>query len=211
MIEIPNGFISWKTFYDVYEKDSKLQANIRKAPKLTLGAIHPGNNKQSMPLSLAIFHKSTAAIECYFPEKSDASCFLSPFQKLFGICNAKTEYNISNMLGNAIVCNYSNPELLLSFVTSIEQCSTCPNFPLTKQTSHALVTSLKATSCLLSELLNEGYKYVLTAIFQSDPLERQFSKYRQMSGGRFLVSLREVTNSDKMLKISSFVKENINF
>ena len=33
-----------------------------------------------------------------------------------------------------------------------------------------------------------------------------------MSGGRFLVSLlREVTNSEKILKISSFVKENINF
>ena len=33
-----------------------------------------------------------------------------------------------------------------------------------------------------------------------------------MSGGRFLVRLREVTNSEnKFLKISSFVKENINF
>ena len=34
LIEIPNGFISWKIFYDVYEKDSKLQANLRKARKL---------------------------------------------------------------------------------------------------------------------------------------------------------------------------------
>ena len=45
LIEIPNGFISWKTFYDVYEKDSKLQANLRKAPKPTYGVIHLGNNK----------------------------------------------------------------------------------------------------------------------------------------------------------------------
>ena len=68
MIEIPNGFISWQTFY-VYEKDSKL-----------------GNNMQSMLLALAIFDKSTTAIlECHFPEKSDAACFLSAFPKLFNI------------------------------------------------------------------------------------------------------------------------------
>ena len=33
-----------KNFNDVYEKDSKLQVNLRKAPKLSSGTIHPGNN-----------------------------------------------------------------------------------------------------------------------------------------------------------------------
>ena len=165
--------------------------NLRKAPKLPYEAIHPGNNKQGMPLALTIFDESTTvAIECYFPEKSDAACFLSAFQKLFVICNAKTQYNTSDRLRNAVVCNDSKPEFLIPFATWIEQWSTCPNFSLTKQTSHALITTLKATSCLLSELLTERYKCVLSARFQSDTLERQFSKYRQMSGGRFLVSLR---------------------
>ena len=64
-IEIPNGFTSWETFYDVYEKDSKSQENLRKAPKLASGTIHTGNNKQSMPLALTIFDEpTTAAIEC---------------------------------------------------------------------------------------------------------------------------------------------------
>ena len=36
LIEIPNGFISWKPSYDVYEKDSKLQANPRKLPNLLM-------------------------------------------------------------------------------------------------------------------------------------------------------------------------------
>ena len=90
MIEIPNCLISWKTFYDVHEKDSKLQANLRKAPKLTYRAIQPSNNKQSMPLALTIFDESTTgAIECYFPEKPDAACFLSAFQKLFVIYNVE--------------------------------------------------------------------------------------------------------------------------
>ena len=62
---------------------------------------------------------------------------------------------------------------------------------------------------LIEDLLKEGYEYVLTARFQSDPLERHFSKYRQMNGGNFLVSLREVNNSEKILKLRSLIKEDI--
>ena len=58
----------------------------------------------------------------------------------------------------------------LLIATKIEQWSTYQNFSLAKQASQAVITTLKATSCLLSELLNERYKYVLTR-FQRDPLE----------------------------------------
>ena len=34
-ISIPNGYISWSDLHLVYDKDSKLPANLRKAPKLT--------------------------------------------------------------------------------------------------------------------------------------------------------------------------------
>ena len=51
----------------------------------------------------------------------------------------------------------------------------------------------------------------MTGRLQSDPIERRFSQYRQMSGGRFLVSLREVLNSERILSCPSLIKENINF
>ena len=35
-------------FYEIYEKDEVLEGNLRKAPKLTFRAIHPGNNKQAI-------------------------------------------------------------------------------------------------------------------------------------------------------------------
>ena len=115
------------------------------------------------------------------------------------------------MLRNAVACNNNKPGFFLFFGTWIEQWSTCRNFSLTKQTLDALITTPKATSCLLSELLNDGHKNVHTTRFQKDSLEQQSSKTRHISGGRFLVSLREVKNSEKFLKISSIVKENINF
>ena len=52
----------------------------------------------------------------------------------------------------------------------------------------------------------------MTTRLQSDALERRFSRYRQMSGGRFLVSLiREVMNSERILSCRSLIKEDINF
>ena len=59
--------------------------------------------------------------------------------------------------------------------------------------------------------MREGYDYVLLARLLSDTLERHFSKYRQMSGGRFLVSLLEVSNSERILNLRSILKEDINF
>ena len=64
---------------------------------------------------------------------------------------------------------------------------------------------------LIDELLNDGYDYILTARLQSDPIERRFSQYRQMSGGRFLVSLREVRNTERILSCRSLINNDVNF
>ena len=47
--------------------------------------------------------------------------------------------------------------------------------------------------------------------FQSDPLENRFPQYRQMSDRRFLVSLREVLSTERILICRSLLKQNINF
>ena len=52
---------------------------------------------------------------------------------------------------------------------------------------------------------------MITARLQSDPVERRFSQYRQMSGSRFLDNLREVLNSERILRCRSIIKEYINF
>ena len=57
----------------------------------------------------------------------------------------------------------------------------------------------------------DDHKYILTARLQSDPIERRFSQYRQLNGGHFLVSLREVETNEKILLCQTQLKENINF
>ena len=70
-----------------------------------------------------------------------------------------------------------------------------------------MVLTLQAQAHLVTELLQEGYEFVVPAKFQSDPLEQRFLQYRQMSSGNFLVSGREVLNSKKTLLCKSLLKE----
>ena len=46
-IDVPGG----KLLHEVY-KDEKLPANMKKESKLTYKAMHPGDNKQSVPLAI---------------------------------------------------------------------------------------------------------------------------------------------------------------
>ena len=52
---------------------------------------------------------------------------------------------------------------------------------------------------------------MITARLQSDPAERRFSQYRQISGSGFLDNLREFLNSKRILRCCSLIKEDINF
>ena len=69
--------------------------------------------------------------------------------------------------------------------------------------------TLLCHAALIEDLLTEGYNFVLTARLQSDPLERRYGQYRQMSGGRFLVGLKDATVSEKIIKMKSLLKEGI--
>ena len=49
----------------------------------------------------------------------------------------------------------------------------------------------------------------MTSRFWSDPLERRFGQYRQMSGGMFLVVLREAILSKKIIELKTLLKDDV--
>ena len=71
------------------------------------------------------------------------------------------------------------------------------------------IPSFQFSSVNFNLSFQAGFVYVLTGRLQSDPLDGIFSHYRQMSGGRFLVSLQEVITSESMIKWKSLLKRNI--
>ena len=85
----------------------------------------------------------------------------------------------------------------------------CEKFTLTSQTASAFVRTLKYLASLKEDLLAEGYDFIMTSRFQSDPLERRFGQYRQISGGRFLVGVRELKSSEKIIKLKTLLEDDI--
>ena len=188
---------------------------MRKANKLTYKVLHPGDNKQSVQSALAIFDPTTsAAIESYFPESNAAAQFLRLINLWRTISNSKPQFITNFHRGDAAKADDCKPTFLRKLYDwfsewKTQQPANTETFTLSKQTTSALATTLRCTATLIEYLLQEGYAYVLTARFQTDLLERQFSKYRQMSGGRFLVGLREATNNLRILALKSLLKESI--
>ena len=170
-INFPGGEIKWKFFHDVHEKDALLEANLRKAPKLTTNVLHPGNCKQNVPTALAMFPETTAAaVQSYFPDEKSTVDFLKLFSKWWVISNSKTALNTNNYLGNAAVNGDQKPSVLRAMAEWVqawetERIANYEKFTLTAQTSSALVRTLLCLASLIEELLGEGYDFVLTSRF----------------------------------------------
>ena len=67
--------------HDVFERDGQLDGILKKAPKLSLKVLHPGSNKQNVPLALAIFDETaSAATQLYFPQHQVLQKFCNCFK-----------------------------------------------------------------------------------------------------------------------------------
>ena len=114
-------------------------------------------------------------------------------------------------MNNAVILNDGKIDFYKRLSDWIESWAQISDCCLTKQTSKAFVITLRGQATLMQELLDEGYEFIFARGFQSDPLENKFFPYRQMSGGRFLVRLRELLSTERILTCRSLLKQNINF
>ena len=65
---------------------------------------------------------------------------------------------------------------------------------LTTDTSIALHITLNGICDVVQTLSRRGMKYVLTGHLQSDRIEAEFGIYRQQSGGKYNISVKQVVN-----------------
>ena len=127
--------------------------------------------------------------------------------------NSKVQFS-NHILGHAAKKDDWKPEFCGALACWIENwCNervpSFEQFTLSLSTVKALIRTLRCKTRLVEDLFDDGYDFILTTRFQSDPLERRFGHYRQMSGGLFLVGLKDAIWSEKILKIKSLLKEDI--
>ena len=163
-----------------FEKGSLFEANLRKAPKITHKVFHPGNCKQNVPVALAIFYESTSAdLNSYSPEKNNEAEFLELFNTWWIISSLKVQFS-NHILRHAAKEDDGKPEFCRALADWIENwCNeTVPSFEhftLYLLTAKILIQTLRCQANLIDDLFDDGYDFILTARFQSDPLERRFS------------------------------------
>ena len=77
---------------------------------------------------------------------------------------------------------------------------------LSNETLFALKHTVKTFVDLIDYLLSSlSFVYVLTGKFLTDCLEARFGKYRQLPGPNYNISVQEIKESEKKLKITSLL------
>lgn len=75
---------------------------------------------------------------------------------------------------------------------------------LTRETYGALKHTTQGVLELLSYCVKElGFSYLLTGKIQTDALERRFGKFRQLAGSQYLISMRQVFETESKLRLQS--------
>ena len=111
-INITPGPIHWSIFHRVHEQDLAIECLVRKAPIISYPALHPGNNRQSVPLAPSVFEPTTiTAIRQYFPEDTTTSSFLNLIHNWWLVVNAKERFH-HDVIGSALIANDINIEFL---------------------------------------------------------------------------------------------------
>lgn len=108
------------------------------------------------------------------------------------------DYNILEYLDfffkvDWIVENFKTKNQVLLFVL-IKPLS----FPRTKHSTNMMIQLIKY---ILSKL---NAKYVLTRKFQTDNLEGGFGQYRQMAGSNYHISVQQILEAEKNLRLKVF-------
>ena len=98
-------------------------------------------------------------------------------------------------------------QFLREFAEFLERWQQSGQPGLTRETFLAMrQTCLSLAECASYLLDMLGFSYVLFGHLQSDPIEARFGWLRQLSGANYLISMKQVLDSDKKIRAVSLLK-----
>lgn len=209
----------WKDIRRLYEIDSKTPLRLT---KLTHTSVFPKVlQRQSVPLVCKVFDdKTTAAFEAV----RDQSNFQPGTVKLvtlitdwFKMMNVKDRYNDIKLRDTArapwrIDCeSFKKLESICNVISTCRWEGTGKRCrKLTKFTADAFLVTTRFNIAAATELLiNHHFRYVLSAVFSQDPLEKFFGQARQRFGGNFYIDIGDVLAAAKVQRLHQLLKLDI--
>ena len=186
------------------------------AHKLNSTCFNPSAiQRTSAKLAFSVFHESTVhAMEYYATHGheswSGTARFLRYVHTLITIINVKDStvgIRKKNENRKPIACvNDSRLSLLDSYCNFFKKWKETGKQGLTPETNVACISMCQTLPQLARFLLHKGFSFVLLGHVQSDQLEHRFGSYRQMSGSNYFISVKQVVESEKKIKLVSFFK-----
>ena len=197
---------------------------VKLAYKLNDKVINPSSiEKTNVQLAESVFHEKTIEALKYYaqeldkPEWRDTAFWLKLMRKWWNIVNCKNPFLGIRMRDDSrkpVSKTYQeNVEFLQEFLLwtkrweengsgkrSKRKCLTRETMLATRQSTLTLIEIQKYL------IQKRNFEFVLFGQLQTDPLEKRFGHYRQLAGGNFFVSVRQVFESEKVLRIKSLLK-----
>lgn len=185
---------------------------------LSLKALFPSAlERQNVKLALKIFNPYVIQALLQFGTNinlsKDTADFINIILTWWRIVNVKTPHKgqrLNDIYQQPVVArNLSDPKLeFLNKMLNWLDVWKSGKFShrLTSQThnalSHTVYGMIEITKFCFEEL---NMKYILYGKFQTDLLENRFGKYRQLAGGQYNISVRQLYESEKRLRIQSLL------
>lgn len=190
---------------------------LRMAHKLHEKCINPSSiQKTSTKLASSVFHESTSrALRHYSPMTNelwnDTAEFIELMIKLWSIVNVRSPTlgkNKRNPIQNPIMSLSDQQIACLNQISHfLKQWQTSEKRGLSRETFIASIHMCDTIPLLCDYLINDlKFKYVLTGNFQSDSLEARFGWYRQLSGANYYLSVKQILENERAIKIVSLLK-----
>ena len=173
--------------------------------------------KSKVRLAASVFSESTRNAMSYYvkngyPQWEGTLNFLNLISKWWEYLNVKTTSKGVRKRDNNLDClrkeNLNEFTLFFSkFVTWVENWKTSGGNGLSAETFRTLIQTSKTLPQLVHYLLHEkGLAYVLSGKIQSDPLEKRFGRYRQLSGANYFGTERQFLEAEKAIRVKSLIE-----
>lgn len=206
---------SFSHIRDQYQKEKHLL--LKKAYKLNYKSVHPSSmERQSVTLVDNIFHDSTIAAIKEVDEYKETADFLqiiNNWWNIFNVKNCTKGIHKRNEWAHPFYdVNDKRLLFLNNFLDWLKKWNEMKNNNgiLTVDTyKSAFQTTSVMIELIKFSLITLKKKFVLPGKFQTDDLEGRFRLYRSLAGCNYKVSLTEVLECEKKIRIYNIFSHNI--
>lgn len=177
--------------------------------------------RTSTKFATAVFHESTISALRYYSNDDGCSTrnynqtaafieYIYQYWKIINVRSPTTGRRLRDIFRDPVKSsNDWKLSFLEKFLQFLVDWRSLGIYGLTEETFFALTQStasfIEFTKYMIDRL---GFNYVLLGKVSSDNIEERFGHYRQLSGGNYLVSVRQLLESERKLKLLSVMKFN---